>query len=231
MAKSITNEKLTDIFAKSAEDAGMGNISVKAEFSEMKDFKVTWTRSMSAMEIAVSDYLKRAPVKVVKDIADTIFNRIQGGDAAYSDTVTDYLSSEDFATQNQKKWMARRHVDKTADNSMLMELLDELCADGWYRPVAGQCVAWNPKNNKYGGETTVTMRTMLINPALSHASRCTTKYALYEQAAVLEEGFNKYGRYKGDVYQHKLKDYLGSLTGEERNTIADEYTDFHISFM
>lgn len=125
----MKNEKLREIFAKAGEKNGY--TSVNAVFEAHDDFKVTWTRTYKWAEFQVSDYLDKAPTKVIEDLANTMFMRIRNlgpkpGEPIYPKAMTDYLMSENFRKLKAGIWAERHEAREVLG---LQENVEELLKD------------------------------------------------------------------------------------------------------
>ena len=131
----MDNEELKKIFSYAGRKKGYD--TVNASFAPHDDFKVTWTRSYRWADFQVSDYLDKAPMEVIKAVADTMFMRICGegpkpGEPIYPEVMNMYLLSQEFRDLKTPVWVKRHnakeipglqeHVEKLmAENDLMIE--------------------------------------------------------------------------------------------------------------
>jgi len=94
-----------EIFASVGRNYGYDKVT--AEFSPLRDLKVTWRRSYKLADFKVSDYLEDAPERVLRDMANSIFDRIVGTDNPYSEEAIDYFLSDGFLERNRRTYLKR----------------------------------------------------------------------------------------------------------------------------
>lgn len=202
------------IFREIGMDHGYLNVTV--DTTELKEMKVVWERTADVIRFFVCDYLADSPPEVLESIADTIFRRIGGDDTAtYSDAVVEYLSSEEFAKKNQRKYVKRipgmrgcGDVDRKDLRASLRRLQDS----GLVKGQDDLYLGWMRMSGSHHiGHASVTMRVAALNSKLDSETITDEMldYALYSQIAFLELGFSRNGAYRGKEYDAALDLYPG----------------------
>lgn len=112
------------IFAAVGKEYGYED--VVAEFAPYRDMKVRWQRTATWMSFSVSDYLKDAPVPVLEDFARTLFAKITGEKAVWSNRFRVYLADGGFVEKNRPTYLKRFKGVKSAGEHRYHSLEDSL---------------------------------------------------------------------------------------------------------
>lgn len=102
------------IFERIAEDRGKeyGFEQSSISFAPHADFKISWQRSKSWINIVLPDYLNLAPPEVIDDIVCTVLSMVRNNTPAeYSELVEDYLHSFEFLNASRKTFMKRNKIN------------------------------------------------------------------------------------------------------------------------
>ena len=84
-----------------------GYLTVRAEFAEMKEFKVKWQRGHDWIDLMIPDYLEDAPSEVLEDLALSIFSKIEGKERGYGKAMRSFVKDRRFAENNREKYLKR----------------------------------------------------------------------------------------------------------------------------
>ena len=104
----MNNEELQTIAQNIGKNYNYPN--VEAAFAEVRDFKVTWQRSYQWISLKVSDYMQDAPEVIISELLDTIFAKIAGRAADYTENVRNWLLSPAFVRRNQPTYLRRSNA-------------------------------------------------------------------------------------------------------------------------
>ena len=141
----MTNEELEKIVEEVAKDFGYDE--AHADFEAFKDFKIRWSRTSEWISMQVSDYLNTADVWILESIMRTLFSKISGKKANYSDEVCGWFLSDRFLAANQPRYIERcRGLSRTTmgRNRDLKDCIDRLVERGLYEPVDHMVIGWEP---------------------------------------------------------------------------------------
>lgn len=168
--KAKNNDKyVMDVFSKVGEDYEFN--TVKASFVAFSDFKVRWQRSYSWAEFQVSDYLKYAPRQVLEDLAHTMFKKIRGQDAGYSDEMKEYILSDEFAQENQLSFIKRHRTyakDGIGTVRNLNDSVERLKGMGLVNGDSVLKLVWMDKKPSHMSSVSTIMKVIAINTVLDN---------------------------------------------------------------
>jgi len=181
-----------------------GYDSVSAEFAEFKEFKVKWKRSCGWIEFEVSDYMKDAPMEVLKGVAETIFSRItRRSSNAYSDAMIEWMTSDDFVRKKQRFYLKRSknlkktHVGEHRDlNASYKRLIDM----GLVSRDENLLISWTKQPNvKRIGYCSVLMKVIAISSVFDTQTipEFVTDFVLYHELIHLGKGFDPFDQRHG----------------------------------
>jgi len=102
---TATNDILKESFGTVGKKYGYDN--VEAEFAAWRDFKVKWQRTYRWADFKVSDYLSDAPAEVLSALAETLFRKISGQEATYSEEMKEYVTAPSFVKEKQPMYLRR----------------------------------------------------------------------------------------------------------------------------
>lgn len=120
-----------EIFAAVGREYGYEDVDVK--FVPYRYMKATWQRIGTEMYLSVSDYLEDAPISVLEDFAGTLFGKIAGEKADWSDRFQVYLADGGFVEKNRPVFLERFKGVKPAGehgSRSLEDSIDRLIAEG-----------------------------------------------------------------------------------------------------
>ena len=188
---------------------------VQAEFSAFRDFKIRWTRSYRWISLEVSDYLRNAPENVIRSLAETVFAKIRGDDAAaYSAEVCEYLNSQEFLDGNQGLYLKRyRGISRFSrgENVDLQVSYRRLVEKGLVENDQRLVIRWSGSEDRGRkvGRSCVLMRTIVMNPALDSedVSEEEIDYALYSQICHVNLGLGPSRENDTERYEAMLERY------------------------
>lgn len=122
---------VNSVFAAVGREYGYEDVDVK--FVPYRYMKATWQRTATEMYLAVSDYLKDAPAFVLEDFARTLFGKIAGEKADWSDRFRVYICDGGFVEKNRPVFLERFKGVKPAGehgSRSLEDSIDRLMAEG-----------------------------------------------------------------------------------------------------
>ena len=100
-----TTDELNLVFDETGKQ--FGYLTVRAEFAEMKEFKVKWQRGHDWIDLMIPDYLEDAPSEVLEDLALSIFSKIGGKERGYGKAMRSFVKDRRFAENNREKYLKR----------------------------------------------------------------------------------------------------------------------------
>ena len=207
MCEKITDSRLSEIFAEEGRQYGYDTIT--AEFMAFKEFKVNWQRTYLWADFKVSDYLEDAPEQVVRDLAHTLFARMDGEIVPYSPAMTEWVCRPEFSKTYQPIYIRRsrniakgdgtyKSLEESYNRLISMGLVerDETISMNWMKPSA--------TNPRRAGTSSVLMRCLSINNNLDNANvpDIALDFALYHYLCVINAGFNL----TGDGFSDKVRE-------------------------
>lgn len=229
MCEKITDSRLSEIFAEEGRQYGYNTIT--AEFMAFKEFKVNWQRTYEWADFKVSDYLEDAPEQVVRDLAHTLFARMDGEEiVSYSPAMTEWMCRPEFSKTHQPIYIRRsrniakgdgtyKSLEESYNRLISMGLVerDETISINWMKPSAT-----NPRS---AGTSSVLMRCLSINNNLDNANvpDIALDFALYHYLCVINAGFNL----TGDGFSDKVRDMEDRFPN--RKDAANELDKFFIT--
>lgn len=204
----MDNKELTECF--SAAGSAHGYKTVTARFAAFRDFKIRWSRTYKWAEFEVSDYINGAPGDIMCAIAETIFDKICGGEGGYPGQVIDWLNSEEFLRDKQPVYARRfpgflgavEGTYKNLDDSRRRLVDAGLLEDdpdlriGWVTPGKGKAV----------GHASVLMKVVGISGLLDSEGvpDGLLDFCLYTQTAHVSMGFDPARRDRDTQYEELL---------------------------
>lgn len=191
--RTVSDEMLTQIFARVGRRYGYDD--VKAEFCPFPDFKVKWMRSYKWISFEISDYLDRAPQDVLEDLAGTLFEKVSGNNADYSESFIRYLNEPEPRKSNQRDFVSRkkRMNDTTiGDFHDLNDCVNRLRGMGLIPPDLECILCWDSSNTKKASGCSVIQRVAWVNTALDQKGvpENVLDYVVYTMLAHIMVGFN-----------------------------------------
>ena len=169
-----------------------GYDDVQAEFSPFRDFKLKWTRSYKWISLEVSDYICGAPEEVITSLFRTVFKRIADEKTSYEDTLSDYITNEDFVRRNQPVFMRRyRGLNTNADDvAWVEESIDRLREKGLAIP-EDLAVGVAEARMRQAGRSSTLMRVVVMNEVCRDLPEDARDYAVWSQVAHVSLGFDR----------------------------------------
>lgn len=185
-----SNAQLTTIAALVGRANGYDDI--QAEFSPFRDFKLKWIRSYKWISFEISDYLQDAPEEVVASLFRTVFKRLADEKTSYEETLSDYITTEDFVRRSQPVFIRRhRGLSTDADDvAWVEESIDRLREKGLTVP-EGLAVGVAEARMRQVGRSSTLMRTVIMNDACRDLSEDARDYAVWTQVAHVSMGFDR----------------------------------------
>lgn len=110
-----------------------GYEDVEVDFVPYRYMKAKWQRTGTEMYLSLSDYLKDAPAFVLEDFARTLFGKIAGEKADWSDRFRVYVCDGGFVEKNRPVFLERFKGVKPAavyECRSLEDSIDRLMAEG-----------------------------------------------------------------------------------------------------
>lgn len=120
-----------EIFAAVGREYGYEDVEV--DFVPYRYMKARWQRTSSWISFSVSDYLKDAPALVLEDFARTLFGKIAGEKADWSDRFRVYICDGGFVEKNRPVFLEGFKGVKPAgvyECRSLEDSIDRLMAEG-----------------------------------------------------------------------------------------------------
>ena len=184
------NAQLTAIAALVGRASGYDE--VQAEFSPFRDFKLKWTRSYKWIAFEVSDYLQDAPEEVVASLFRTVFKRLTDEKTSYEETLSDYITNEDFVRRNQPVFIRRyRGLSVNADDvAWVEESIDRLREKGLTVP-EDLAVGVTEARMRQVGRSSTLMKVVIMSEVCRDLSEDARDYAVWSQVAHVSLGFNR----------------------------------------
>jgi len=187
------NNTLTAAFSEIGKEHGY--TSVTAEFSEFKEFKAKWRRSMGWIEFEVSDYLKDAPEDALKGVAETIFSRITiRSENKYSDAMLEWMRADAFIEKNRPLYLKRaKNITRThvGEHRNLEESYQRLIDIGLVTRDDNALLTWTKQPNvKRIGYCSPLMKVIMISSMLDNADipEYVLDYVVYHELIHMDEG-------------------------------------------
>lgn len=190
-----TQELYVEAFREVGKEYGYENVSI--EWTAFKQFKVQWQRSYNWIAFRLSDYLKDAPVEIVKDLAKSLFAKIKGEQGNYSQEFADYVLSPQFSQTHRQTFIRRgRYLTDGGEHKTLTDSIDRLVAGGFIPADHNIKVVWNNDTRSDMAAThSVLMRTVMVSSALDSADTPDhiLDYVVYHQYLRIREGTRTFG--------------------------------------
>lgn len=203
-ANIISNEQLTNIIAEVGRNHGY--VDVHAEFAPFRDFKMKWSRTHDWINFEVSDYLLNATPKTLAELFETIFEKIRGEDSGYGPLVMEYLTSDDFVTDNQDTFIGR-YVGVEDASTELGNIYRELVERDLVDEDPHLKLLTGPMPSRVLGRSSVLMHVAVINrDIIEQDDKDILRYAVFSQIARINLGFRPDG-VGGDEYEKALCKY------------------------
>ena len=169
-----------------------GYDEVQAEFTPFRDFKLKWTRSYKWISFEVSDYLQDAPREVIASLFRTVFKRLADENTSYEETLSDYITTEDFIRRSQPVYIRRyRGLSvNTDDVAWVEESIDRLREKGFTVP-KDLAVGVTETRMRQVGRSSVIMKVVVMNDACRDLPEDARDYAVWSQVAHVSMGFDR----------------------------------------
>ena len=200
--ESMPANNLRNIFEEIGKKYGYETVS--AEYSAFKDFKVKWTRSYKWIDFLVSDYLADAPDEAIRSIAETLFSRINGGEAIpYSEEFCNFAMSKDFVKTKQPIYIKRsRNIAKTAvgEHYDLNEIYKKVLSMGLVKRDDDIIFSWTKDEGMSSPSYMSTlMKVVVVNRVLDdeNTPEDVMKYVILKELVEMERGKNNFCKRKG----------------------------------
>ena len=193
----VTQEELSRAFQEVGEKYGYNNVT--AEFANFTHLKVRWTRSYKTAEFRVSDYLLDADVKVLEDLANTLYSRIAGSNCQYAESMRDWALNPEFSKNKRPVYLRRsRNLTRTSIGTTrnLQDSLTRLEEAGFIEKDSNVEVVWSTnKNSRRAGGCSVLMRLISISDELDSQDvpDYLVDYAVYCQYLRIIHGARTFG--------------------------------------
>ncbi len=161
----MDDKTLKGIFQDAAQEFGIEVL--EAEFQAFRDLKVRWQRCGREISFTVTDYLNEAPEEVIQELARTIMTKIyRDSDETYSDTFTDWVTSDEFVRLNRGRYLERCNVLSEDFESMfhdLQETYEDLVSKGLIKEIPGLSLRWTDNRRMEPlGVSSVLMRSVIV---------------------------------------------------------------------
>lgn len=168
----MDDESLDRCFKEIARKYGYDE--AEAVFVDFRDLKVSWNRTCRRISFKVSDYLVDAPEDVMNDLAETIMENINGGNAGYPVSLKKWMSRPAFAERNQPVYLERcgKHTYPPEEGKAkdLYESVRRLKDAGLIGDVPGMKILWmNDYAFRIRSYSSVLMKTVMIAGELDSA--------------------------------------------------------------
>lgn len=155
-----------EIFAAVGREYGYEDVEV--DFVPYRDMKVRWQRTTEWISFSVSDYLMGAPTLVLEDFARTLFGKIAGEEADWSDRFRVYICDGGFVEKNRPILLKRFKGVKPAGEHRCRSLedsIDRLMAEGLISDVDDIEFRYASGMHR-ASHVSVVMRTVIISDRL-----------------------------------------------------------------
>lgn len=161
----MDNQTLKGIFQDAAQEFGIEVL--EAEFQAFRDLKVRWQRCAREISFTVTDYLNEAPEEVIQELARTILTKIyRDSDETYSDTFTDWVTSDEFVRLNRGRYLERCNALSEDFESRFHDLqgtYEELVSKGLIKEIPGLSLRWTDNRRVEPlGVSSVLMRSVIV---------------------------------------------------------------------
>lgn len=181
-----------EMFAAVGREYGYEDVEV--DFGPYRDMKARWQRTGTEMYLSVSDYLEGAPISVLEDFARTLFGKIAGEKADWSDRFRVYLCDGGFVEKNRPVFLERFKGVKPAGEHRCRSLedsIDRLMAEGLISDVDEIEFRYASGMHR-ASHASVVMRTVIISDRLD--SEDVPEYVLdaqvYKRICQVMAGFD-----------------------------------------
>lgn len=186
---------VNSVFAAVGREYGYEDVEV--DFVPYRYMKARWQRTGTEMYLSVSDYLKDAPAFVLEDFARTLFGKIAGEKADWSDRFRVYICDGGFVEKNRPVFLERFKGVKPAGehgSRSLEDSIDRLTAEGLISDVDE--IEFRYASGMHAASTaSPVMRTVIISDRLD--SEDVPEYVLdaqvYKGICQVMTGFDAYG--------------------------------------
>ena len=206
---TITDEQLADIFA--GVGARHGYADVKAHFEELGDFKVRWQRTYRWIDFSISDYLDRAPPRALENLAESLFDRLEGKETDCGEEFLTYLADRKVVRANQRDYIQRKGLATKTIGTYhdLNDCVARLRSQGLIKAATFKLV-WND-SFRMGGKASacsVLNKVIEVNTLLDEKGvpEYVLDYAVYVMACYIEIGFQA-GRMDEMKHQKMVRKY------------------------
>ena len=161
----MDDKTLKGIFQDAAQEFGVE--VQEAEFQAFRDLKVRWQRCAREINFTVTDYLNEAPEEVIQELARTILTKIyRDSDETYSDTFTDWVTSDEFVKLNRGRYLERCNALSEDFESRFHDLqgtYEELVSKGLIKEIPGLSLRWTDNRRVEPlGVSSVLMRSVIV---------------------------------------------------------------------
>lgn len=181
-----------EIFAVVGREYGYEDVEV--DLVPYRDMKVKWQRASPWISFSVSDYLRDAPTLVLEDFARTLFGKIAGEEADWSDRFRVYICDGGFVEKNRPVFLKRFKGVKPAGEHRCRSLedsIDRLMAEGLISDVDDIEIRYASGMHRVS-HLSVVMRTVIISDRLD--SEDAPEYVLdaqvYKRICQVMAGFD-----------------------------------------
>lgn len=192
-------DTLTEAFANVGKEYGYD--TVNAGFSEFREFKIKWTRSLGWADFEVTDYVEDAPQSVMEGLAETIFMKISRKAVnEYPKAMMDWLITDDFVEKKRPTYLMRSHglTKKAAGNHIdLGEAYGRLADQGLTEFDDNLRFTWTKEpNRKRVGYCSILMKVITVSSVFDTPEIPTfvSDYVLYHELIHMSKGFDPYGQ-------------------------------------
>ena len=206
---TITDEQLADIFARVGAKYGYEN--VHAHFEELRDFKVRWQMAYQWVDFSISDYCDRAPPRALENLAEILFDRIEGKESDYGEEFLTYLADRKVVRANQRDYIQRKGLATKTIGTYhdLNDCVARLRSQGLIKAATFKLV-WNNSHRmgRKASACSVLNEVIEVNTLLDEKGvpEYVIDYAVYVMACHIEIGFQA-GRLDEMKHQKMVKKY------------------------
>lgn len=195
---NMTNKEMyEEAFREVGKEYGYENVAI--EWTAFKQFKVQWQRSYKWIAFRISDYLKDAPVEIVKDLAESLFEKIKGKEGLYNQRFADYVTAPEFSQTHRPTFIKRsRYLTSNGEGERknLMDSVNRLVEANLIPADHNIQAVWNKDTRSDLASTySVLMRTVMVNVGMDDyaVDDSTLDYVIYQQYLCIQAGMETFG--------------------------------------
>lgn len=188
------------IFEEVAKKHGYGACTV--EWHEFQDVRTKWgSKGKEIIQFRLSDYIKGMSDKAYEELAEYLFDRMEGGNAPMGESFRRAVTSPRFATASKKLGFASRNgcdiINPLGTHVRLKDELDWLVDNKLLTPKFARTVSafWSSNLGEYESAHSVLLRCIAVNKKWDNewTGRLFARIAILRECLIIMDGLDNYG--------------------------------------